>query len=171
VAARRVSAVQFGVEFAEVIHMPTVRDILCHKGREVATIDRSRTVVDAAVLMNSQRIGSLVVLDAREVIGIFTERDILVRVVAARRNPETTAVGEVMTAPVVCCTPDAELHECKALVTNQRLRHIPVVEDGCLVGIITSGDLMAREAFEREETIESLAEYIGGPGTHATDLV
>jgi CBS domain-containing protein len=144
---------------------------LCCKGGDVATIDRTRTVVEAALLMNSRHIGSVVVLDEREVVGIFTERDILVRVVAARRDPEWTAVGEVMTAPVVCCTPDAELHECKSLVTNQRLRHIPVVEDGHLVGIITSGDLMAREAFDRDETIESLAEYIGGPGTHASDLV
>ena len=151
--------------------MPTVRDILSHKGGEVATIDRDRTVVDAAQLMNARRIGSVVVLDEREVVGIFTERDILVRVVAARRNPETLAVGEVMTAPVVCCTPEADLQECKSMVTNQRLRHIPVVDDGRLVGIVTSGDIMAREAFDREEAIESLTEYIGGPGTHASDSV
>jgi CBS domain-containing protein len=151
--------------------MPTVRDILSHKGGEVATIDRDRTVVEAALIMNARRIGSLVVLDASEVIGIFTERDILVRVVAARRDPETTAVGDVMTAPVVCCTPEAELCECKALVTNQRLRHIPVVDEGRLVGIVTSGDIVAREAFEREEAIESLTEYIGGPGTHASDSI
>jgi CBS domain-containing protein len=151
--------------------MPTVRDILSRKGAAVATIDRSRTVVEAAQLMNARRIGSVVVLEAREVIGIFTERDILVRVVAARRNPETTAVAEVMTAPVVCCTPEAELQECKALVTNQRLRHIPVVDDGHLVGIVTSGDILAREAFEREGAIESLTEYIVGPGTHASDAV
>jgi len=151
--------------------MPTVQDILSHKGSEVATIDRGRTVVDAAQLMNARRIGSVVVLEGREVIGIFTERDILVRVVAARRNPETTAVGEVMTAPVVCCTPEADLQECKALVTNQRLRHIPVVDDGCLVGIVTSGDIVARDLFEREEAIESLTEYIGGPGTHVSDSV
>jgi len=149
--------------------MPTVRDILSHKGGDVATIDRSRTVVEAAQQMNARRIGSVVVLEDREVIGIFTERDILVRVVAARRNPETTAVGEVMTAPVVCCTPEAELQECKELVTNQRLRHIPVVDEGRLVGLITSGDILAREAFERDEAIESLTEYIVGPGVHATN--
>ena len=108
--------------------------------------------------MNARRIGSLVGLHDREVIGIFTERDILVRVVAACRNPETTAVGEVMTAPVVCCTPEAEIQECKELVTNQRLRHIPVVENGRLVGLVTSGDILAREAFERDEAIEPLTE-------------
>jgi CBS domain-containing protein len=151
--------------------MPTVQDILSHKGDEVATIDRNMTVIDAAQLMNARRIGSVVVLEGREVIGIFTERDILVRVVAARRNPETTPVSEVMTAPVVCCTPEADLQECKALVTNRRLRHIPVVDDGCLVGIVTSGDILAREAFEREDAIESLTEYIGGPATRASDSV
>lgn len=149
--------------------MPTVRDILSRKGTEVATIDRSRTVVDAAQLMNAQRIGSVVVMEGTEIIGIFTERDILVRVVAARRDPETTTVAEVMTKPVVCCTPETDLQECKALVTNRRLRHIPVVDDGCLVGIVTSGDILARELFEREEAIESLTEYIVGPGTRASD--
>lgn len=149
--------------------MPTVQDILSHKGNDVATIDRGGTVIDAAHLMNERRIGSLVVLDGREVIGIFTERDILVRVVAAGRNPEATAIFEVMTAPVVCCGPNTDLQECKSLVTNQRLRRIPIVDDGCLMGIVTSGDLMARDAFEREEAIESLTQYIGGPGTHASD--
>jgi CBS domain-containing protein len=171
VADARALAVQFGIDVQGGAFMPTVRDILCRKGDEVATIDRRRPVVDAAQIMNARRIGSLVVLDDREVIGIFTERDILVRVVAARRDPEVTEVGDVMTAPVVCCTPDAELQECKAVVTNQRLRHIPVVEEGRLVGIVTSGDILAREAFEREETIESLTEYIIGPGGHASNLV
>jgi CBS domain-containing protein len=148
--------------------MPIVQDILTHKGTNVASVDRTWTVIDAAQLMNARRIGSLVVLEGSEVVGIFTERDILVRVVAARRDPETTVVGDVMSVPVVCCTSETELQECKAAFTNRRIRHIPVVDDGCLVGIVTSGDVLAREAYEREEAIESLTEYIGGPGTHAT---
>jgi CBS domain-containing protein len=148
--------------------MTTAQDILNHKGTHVATIERSRTVVEAAEQMNALRIGCLVVTDHMRVVGIFTERDILVRVVAERRNPETTPVGSAMTSPIICCGPHTELDACREIVTEQRIRHIPVIWHGELAGIITSGDIMAREAFDREETIESLYEYIGGPAVRAT---
>jgi CBS domain-containing protein len=148
--------------------MPKVQDILSQKGREVATIEADRSVVEAAQEMNRRRIGSLVVMKGSRVIGIFTERDILVRVVAERRDPEKTTVGTVMTAPVVCCTPETDLGECKTIVTSRRIRHIPVLVGGQLLGIVTSGDIMARESRDREVTIESLCEYIGGPGVHAS---
>jgi CBS domain-containing protein len=145
--------------------MPKVQDILSHKGSDVASIDGDRTVIDAAQEMNRRRIGSLVVMKGSRVIGIFTERDILVRVVAERRDPEKTTVSAVMTAPVVCCTPETDLVECRAIVTGRRIRHIPIVVAGKLIGIVTSGDLMAHESMEREVALESLYEYIGGPGT------
>jgi CBS domain-containing protein len=147
--------------------MPSVQDVLNHKGGEVASVDRDRTVLDAAREMNRRRIGSLVVLEGKRVVGIFTERDILVRVVGECRDPTVVTVGEVMTAPVVCCEPGTDLAECKRIVTSRRIRHIPVIRGGELVGIITSGDIMARESVEREVTLESLAEYIGGPAAHA----
>jgi CBS domain-containing protein len=146
--------------------MPKVQDILSHKGGDVATIEAERSVVEAAQEMNQRRIGSLVVMKGQRVVGIFTERDILVRVVAERRDPEKTLVGEVMTAPVVCCVPETDLADCRAIVTNRRIRHIPVCVAGKLVGIVTSGDILARESMEREVTLESLSEYIGGPGHH-----
>jgi CBS domain-containing protein len=146
--------------------MPKVQDILSHKGGDVATIEAERSVVDAAQEMNRRRIGSLVVMKGQRVVGIFTERDILVRVVAERRDPEKTAVGDVMTAPVVCCVPETDLAECRSIVTNRRIRHIPICVGGKLVGIVTSGDILARESMERETTLESLSEYIAGPGHH-----
>ncbi|MET0592427.1 MAG: CBS domain-containing protein, partial [Polyangiaceae bacterium] len=76
--------------------MPKVQDILSHKGSEVATIEAERSIVEAAQEMNRRRIGSLVVMKGQRVVGMFTERDILVRVVAERRDPEKTTVGEVM---------------------------------------------------------------------------
>ena len=146
--------------------MPKVQDILSHKGSDVATIEADRTVVDAAQEMNRRRIGSLVVMKGQRVVGIFTERDILVRVVAERRDPDKTPVGEVMTTPVVCCVPETDLAECRGIVTNRRIRHIPICVAGKLVGIVTSGDILARESMEKEVTLESLSEYIGGPGHH-----
>jgi CBS domain-containing protein len=148
--------------------MPKVQDILSHKGGNVATIEADRSVVDAAQEMNQRRIGSLVVMKGQRVVGIFTERDILVRVVAERRDPEKTVVGDVMTTPVVCCVPETELAECRAIVTNRRIRHIPICVAGKLVGIVTSGDILARESLELEGTLESLSQYIGGPGHHVT---
>jgi CBS domain-containing protein len=144
--------------------MPKVQDILSHKGGDVATIEADRSVIDAAQEMNRRRIGSLVVMKGQRVVGIFTERDILVRVVAERRDPEITPVAEVMTAPVVCCVPETDLAECRAIVTNRRIRHIPIVVAGKLMGIVTSGDILARESLECEVTLGSLSEYIGGPG-------
>jgi CBS domain-containing protein len=146
--------------------MPTVEDILNHKGREVASVQRDVSVIEAAREMNRRRIGSLVVVNGAEVVGIFTERDILVRVVAEARDPSSVTVGDVMTAPVMCCAPDTDVDECKSLVTNYRVRHIPVVQGGLLIGIVTSGDLMARESLACEATIESLCEYIAGPAAH-----
>jgi CBS domain-containing protein len=143
--------------------MPTVQDILSHKGNEVASVERDRLVIEAAREMNRLRIGSLVVVEGTRVVGIFTERDILVRVVAEGRDPNKVTVGQVMTAPVVCCTPETDLQECKTIVTTRRIRHIPVVAEGELIGIVTSGDIMAKESVEQECTIETLREYIGGP--------
>lgn len=147
--------------------MPSIQDVLNHKGSEVASVDRDRTVIEAAREMNRRRIGSLVVLEGKNVVGIFTERDILVRVVAEGRDPTRVTVGEVMTTPVVSCEPATDLAECKTIVTTRRIRHIPVIRGGELIGIITSGDIMARESVEREVTLEALSEYIGGPAAHA----
>jgi len=142
--------------------MNRVSDILKRKGTSVASIGEAATVLEAARAMNERRIGSLVVLRGETVIGIFSERDILTRVVAENRNPEATRVGEVMTAPVACCKLATTLEECKSVMTEQRVRHLPVVETGRLQGIVTSGDVLAFEAREQEHTIEFLYHYLYG---------
>src|SRR3954452_19037862 len=131
--------------------MPTVDDILKQKGTSVATADRKCSVLEAAQEMNARRIGSVVVTDGPRVVGMFTERDILMRVVAARCDPERTQVGEVMTTPILFCRPESDLGEVKHLVTSRRIRHIPVLRGNELVGLITSGDILARESFEHQE--------------------
>jgi CBS domain-containing protein len=142
--------------------MKRVKNILDRKGAAVASIAQSATVLEAAREMNRQRIGSLVVLKGPEVIGIFSERDILTRVVAVGLDPNTTAVNEVMTSPVACCKRETSLEECKAVMTELRVRHLPVVEEGQLHGIVTAGDVMAFEAKEHEHTIEHLYHYLYG---------
>ncbi len=142
--------------------MPKVRDLLKVKGTDVAAVSENDTVLDAAKLMNEKKIGSVVVTHEETVVGIFTERDILVRVVAEGADPATTKVGDVMTRPVAACCPHTTLEECKGVISEKRIRHLPVVDDGRLVGMITSGDLMANEALEKQQTIEYLYDYLYG---------
>ena len=142
--------------------MSTVNAVLSVKGSQVAAIGKAETVLDAATRMNERGIGCLVVTDGETVIGIFTERDVLRRVVAAKVDPAQTLVGDVMTAPVACCKPDTTLAECRAVMTEKRIRHLPVVEKERLCGIVTISDLMAREVGEHQATIEYLQSYIVG---------
>jgi CBS domain-containing protein len=144
------------------VNVATVQDILDMKNSSVASISKADVVLDAAKKMNDSRIGSLVVTEGDNVVGIFTERDILTRIVAAGRNPGNTPVGEVMSTPVACCRRDTTLEECRAVMTQKRIRHLPVVEEKKLLGIVTSGDILARRIDVHEETIRYLNEYIYG---------
>ncbi len=143
--------------------MPTVKDLLDKKGTGVASMKKNGSVLEAAKKMNDQRIGSLVIVEGDNVVGIFTERDILTRVVATGGDPEKILVGEVMTSPIACCRRDTTLEECRAVMTKKHIRHLPVVEDNKLLGIITSGDIVAQKIDAHEETIRYLNEYIYGP--------
>ncbi|MBC8368166.1 CBS domain-containing protein [bacterium] len=142
--------------------MPKVSDLLKRKGSDVASVNENDTVLDAAHIMNDLKIGSVVVTHDEMVVGIFTERDILMRIVAAEKDPATTKVGDVMTRPVAACCPHTSLEECQSVISSKRIRHLPVVDEGRLVGIVTSGDLLAREAKEQAATIEYLYEYLYG---------
>jgi CBS domain-containing protein len=140
--------------------MATVQSILMGKGAHVVSIGVADSALAAARLMNQRGIGGLVVTDGDRVIGIVTERDILRRVVATQRDPGATLVRDVMTAPVACCRPDTTLAECRGVMTNKRIRHLPVVDDKGLCGIVTIGDLLAHEVTEHEATIQYLNSYI-----------
>jgi CBS domain-containing protein len=143
--------------------MATVRDILAIKGPHVLSIGPEATVLDAAVLMNEHKVGSLVVMSGGSVIGIITERDILQRVVVLRLDPGHTLVQDVMTTELVCCQPHTSLEEARGVLKNRRIRHLPVVDETRrLVGMISIGDLNAHETHDHELTIHVLQEYIYG---------
>jgi CBS domain-containing protein len=142
--------------------MSTVQDILLKKGREVATIGAADTVLDGARLMNDRGIGGLVVIEGDRVIGVFTERDILRRIVAVGRDPATTSVRDVMTSPVVSCRPETTLEECRGVMSGKHIRHLPVIDQRGLCGIVTSGDVLAFNVLEHEETIQVLNSYVYG---------
>ncbi|MCS6850863.1 MAG: CBS domain-containing protein [Gemmataceae bacterium] len=142
--------------------MATVRDILAIKGSQVLSIAPQVTVLDAAVIMNQHKIGGLLVMEAGQIRGIVTERDILLKVVALRRDPGATLVRDIMTPDVICCQPHTTLDELRGVMKNRRIRHVPVVDGGQVVGLVSIGDLNAFQANNQEQTIHLLRAYIQG---------
>ena len=134
--------------------MATVRDILSRKGTDVVSVPPTATVLDAARRMNERGIGGVVVLADGVLVGIFTERDVLRRVVVPMRPPGGTTVAEVMTTPVTTCGSATPIEQCAELMTGRRIRHLPVMDDGVLSGIVTIGDLLAFQVRDQEATIQ-----------------
>ncbi len=143
--------------------MATVSEIIKRKGSHVFSIGKSATVLEAAKLMNEHQIGCLVVISEGRVEGIFTERDVLRRVVAAKRDPATTPVEQVMTKDVACAGVEMHIDEVRGIFRNYRIRHLPVInDDQKMIGLISIGDLNAHLAGENETTIRYLHEYLYG---------
>lgn len=153
--------------------MAHVSDILAHKGSRVFVIPPTATVLAATKMMNHYKIGALVVtlsdetISEREsldrVIGVFTERDVLTRVVAFRRDPASTLVEEVMTTEVAFCRPETDLDDISDVMRQRHIRHMPVCDaNGELAGLISIGDLNAWHARGQEVVIHYLHEYIHG---------
>jgi CBS domain-containing protein len=139
--------------------MPTVADLLKQKGSQVFTIDAESTVLEAAQQMNQRRVGSLVVTRSGRVAGIFTERDILTRIVAGQRDPRTTRVRDAMTSDPIVASPSTNLDQLRAVMREKRIRHIPVIHDEELCGMVSIGDLNQIEVRVLAETIQYMEQY------------
>ncbi|HTS87213.1 MAG TPA: CBS domain-containing protein [Gemmatimonadales bacterium] len=140
--------------------MPTVRDILARKGTSVVTVTPDSTVLAAAQLMNTKGIGAVLVVEGSELRGIFTERDVMRRVVAEERPPATTVVGDVMSTGLVTAKPETTMDECAAMMTARRIRHLPVLGPDGLAGVVTIGDLTAFQVADQAATIAHLNSYV-----------
>ena len=140
--------------------MATLGDLLATKGSGVVAVQPSDTVLQAANLMNDLNIGGVVVLDGDRLAGIFTERDVLRRVVAQELDPATTPVAEVMTTPVITCPPELVLEDCAALMTQRGVRHLPVQDRTGLVGVVSIRDLLAYKVSEQQATIDQMTHYL-----------
>jgi CBS domain-containing protein len=144
--------------------MKTVRDLLKQKGREVWSVAPDSTVYDALKLMAEKNIGALLVIDAGRPVGIFSERDYARQVILKGKTSKDTPVREVMTAKVVFVRPEQSIEECMALMTDRRFRHLPILEEGALVGILSIGDVVKAVISEKDFLIEQLANYISSGG-------
>jgi len=143
--------------------MPTVRDVLSSKGESLHSIDGQASVLEATRRMNQHKVGALVVMESGRVTGIFTERDVLTRVIAEELPPSAVPIASVMTRDVICCSPDDDLDEVSAIMKSRRIRHVPVCDfDGMLSGIISIGDVNAQYASNAEQHIHFLNDYIYG---------
>ena len=142
--------------------MHTVKELLREKGNQVWSIAPQATVYEALELMAAKNIGSLVVIEQERVAGMFTERDYARKVVLKGRSSKSTTVGELMTTDVLYVSPDDTIENCMALMTDKRLRHLPVMENGKLAGVVSIGDIVKVVISEREFTIRELERYITG---------
>jgi len=141
--------------------MPTAQSILGPKGQEVTAVETCDTAAVAAQRMSEHHIGALVVVDGEKAVGIVSERDILTKVVASGLKPEQTRADAIMTSPMTCCRRDTSVAECRSVMSEKGIRHLPVVEDGQLYGIISARDVMASGAKTMAETIKDLERTIG----------
>ena len=142
--------------------MKKVQDILEVKGRDVWSIGPDASVFDALKLMAEKDVGALVVLDGGNLVGIISERDYARKVMLLGRTSPTTRVKEIMTSHVACVDPEQNVDQCMALVTEKRIRHLPVMENGKLIGLISIGDLVKSIITEQQFIIEQLERYIKG---------
>lgn len=142
--------------------MKLVQHLLDRKGRGVISVTPDVSVLDAIKIMADKTVGSLLVMRDSELLGIVTERDYARKVIIKGRASESTAVGEIMTADV--CTADSlkTVNECMTVMTERKIRHLPVVDDGEVVGMISIGDLVQAIISDQQEEIEQLENYISG---------
>ena len=144
--------------------MGKIGDILNHKGSTVHTIGANDMVLDAVQKMVSENVGSLLVIENEEIAGIVTERDYLREVIVRGRTSKQTPVREIMTAQnqIVCVSSTCSLEEGMAIMTDRRIRHLPVLDEGRLVGIVSIGDIVKQLSREQQAHIQYLTDYITG---------
>jgi CBS domain-containing protein len=142
--------------------MKLVQHLLAAKGGDLVSISPDASVLEAITLMADRSIGSLLVMQGDELKGIVTERDYARKVIVKGRSSESTRVADIMSTAVITATAEQTVRKCMELMTNRRIRHLPVVEGGKVVGMISIGDLVQAIIAEQQEEIEQLESYISG---------
>ena len=140
--------------------MSTVREILAGKCSDVLSVDADASVLEAAQQMIDANVGAMLVAVRGRINGIVTERDYLRRVTLEGRADRDTAVRDIMSSPLIVVAPETTIEECMALMTEQRIRHLPVAEHGQIVGVISIGDVVKFKSKQQSFQIQYLTEYI-----------
>jgi len=140
----------------------SIASLLDGKGRALHAVPVNVTVFEAVQKMNQHRVGAVLVMNGESLAGIFTERDVLIRVIAASLDPRVTPVRQVMTANVLTVEPEATVQQVMEIFADKRCRHLPVVRDGKLLGLISIGDVSRWLANAHRTEAESLRQYVAG---------
>jgi CBS domain-containing protein len=142
-----------------------IGSLIGRKGGEVWSLPPSASVYDAIAMMAEKRVGALLVMDAGKLLGIVTERDYARKVILQGRSSKDTPVRDIMSSPVITVFPDHTVDECMRIVTDRRFRHLPVLDNGKVIGMVSIGDLVNWVVSEQQETIRHLEAWIAGtPG-------
>lgn len=144
--------------------MQTVRELLGKKGDQVWSVSPGSTVYDALQLMAAKNIGAVLVRDGEQLLGILSERDYARQVILKGKSSRDTPVREIMTTRVVCVVPERTVEDCMALMTDKHIRHLPVLANGALVGVLSIGDVVKAVISEKQFMIEQLESYITSGG-------
>jgi CBS domain-containing protein len=142
--------------------MLRVTHLLAGKGKDLWSVDAEQPVLEAIQIMADRRIGALPVMRAGELVGVVSERDYARKVILLGRSSAETAVWQIMSSPVITVGPGETVRHCMEIMTERRIRHLPVVEGGVTVGMISIGDLVRAVIEEQKETIEQLEKFIAG---------
>ncbi len=142
--------------------MKLVKHLLDRKGRHIISVNPDDSVLDAIRLMAEKGIGSLVVMQDQELLGIMSERDYARKVIIKGKSSESTAVSEIMTVNVFTTSSSETVSDCMSVMTEKKIRHLPVVEDNTVIGMISIGDLVEAIISDQQEEIEQLEHYISG---------
>ena len=142
--------------------MVYVKQLLGRKGHAVWSVDADEPVLEAIRMMADKRVGALPVTRGGELVGVVSERDYARKVILLGRSSAETQVWQIMSAPVVTVTPDDGVRQCMQVMTEKRIRHLPVMQDGRMVGMISIGDLVRVVIEEQDQTIEHLERFIAG---------
>jgi CBS domain-containing protein len=142
--------------------MTTVRSVLQSKGSDIWSTTPNTLVFDALKVMAEKNVGALLVMEGNQLIGIFSERDYARKVVLKGESSHNIAIRNVMTSGVISVTPDQSIEDCMALMTGKHIRHLPVLENSKLVGMISIGDVVKAIISQHEDTIKQLENYITG---------
>jgi CBS domain-containing protein len=142
--------------------MKTIKELLGNKGHEVWSVRSDATVYESIEIMASKSAGALMVVDGDKTMGIISERDYARKVILEGLSSKDTLVSEIMTSRIIHTSPDRSVDECMSLMTTNRIRHLPVMEDEKLVGFVSIGDLVKATISEQQSTIEQLERYING---------
>jgi len=140
----------------------TIQDVLSDKGRKVWTISPEAKVIDALKLMSSKDVGALIVTSKNELVGILSERDYARKVILRGKSSLDTPVKAIMTSNVYYVDPETTTQECLALMTKNRIRHLPVMRDGKILGIVSIGDVVKSIISQQKIALDHLQNYIAG---------